>query len=197
MTTPSILNVPTFHIHKMVNEAAISAAIADLKTQAVRNYAATTKNFDIDRRTLQRRFEGKTVSKSEAHVDAQGLLDVAQEAALVERINELSKRGIPPTPKTVENLVFEITQEPPGEHWVSRFIKRHDNTLDSIYLDSIDYSRRVADNSRHFEHYCKLVRSKLPRIENLIRLISSSLRRRSSNIESAPLISITWTRRAS
>lgn len=141
----------------MVNEAAISAAIADLKTQATPNYAETARKFNIDRNTLRRRFKGQTVPNSTARLDGQGLLDSTQEQALVERINTLSARGMPPTPKMVENLVRELTQQPIGKHWVRRFIKRHKDELDSVYLDSIDYARRVADNSRHFEHYFELV----------------------------------------
>ena len=31
-----------------------------------------------------------------------------------------------------------------GHNWVSRFVKRHNNKLYSIFLDSIDYARRIA-----------------------------------------------------
>ena len=141
----------------MVNEAAISAAIADLKTQIKPNYDATAKKFNIKRDTLRRRFKGQTVPNSTARLESQGLLDIAQEQALIERINTLSARGLPPTPKIVRNLVQELTGGPIGDHWVTRFTKRHDDKLASIYLDSIDYSRRVADNSRHFSHYFMLV----------------------------------------
>ena len=143
----------------MVNNAAILAVIADLKTQATPNYTQMAKKYGIERTTLARRFKGQTAPNLAAHIEAQGLLDVALEKVLVERINKLSFRGMPPTPKTVENLVQELTQVDPGEHWVSRFVKRHNSKLESVYLDSIDYSRRVADNSQHFKHYYKLVKS--------------------------------------
>ena len=44
-----------------------------------------------------------------------------------------------------------------GDHWISRFTNRHKDELTSIYLDSIDIARRVADNGRHFKHYFKQV----------------------------------------
>ena len=75
------------------------------------------------------------------------------EKILVERINTLSARGMPPAPQLVRNLVLELSGKPIGHNWVSRFVKRHDNELCSIYLDSIDYARRVADNSKHFTNY--------------------------------------------
>ena len=137
----------------MVHEAAISAAIIDLKSQAAPNYAATAKKFNIDRNTLQRRFESQTTSNSMAHIESQGLLDTAQERVLIECINKLSARGLPPTPGIIENLVQEFIKRPVGKHWVSRLIQRHKNEPASVYLDNIDYTRRIADNSRHFNHY--------------------------------------------
>ena len=157
MRTPPFLHLPSFFSHKMVNEAAISAAIADLKTQTTPNYGATAKKYNISRDTLRRRYKGETTSRSEAHLEAQGLLSNAHEKALVERINILSARGIPPTPAVVRNLVIELTGALVGEHWVSRFVERHRDQLYSVYLDSIDYSRRVADNIKHFSHYFMLV----------------------------------------
>ena len=157
MRTPPFLHLPSFFSHKMVNEAAISAAIADLKTQPTPNYGATAKKYNISRDTLRRRYKGETTSRSEAHLEAQGLLSNAHENALVECINILSARGIPPTPAVVKNLVIELIGAPVGEHWVSRFVERHKNQLYSVYLDSINYSWRVADNSRHFNYYFMLV----------------------------------------
>ena len=71
----------------------------------------------------------------------------------MDRINTLSTRGMPPTPAFVENLVQELAKLSIGDRWVDRFVKRHNNELDSIFLDSIDYARLVADNSRHFKHF--------------------------------------------
>lgn len=141
----------------MVNEASIRAAIADLESQLKPNYAATATKYEIDRDTLRRRFKGETVSNAEAHARYQLLLSTTEEKVLVERINTLSARGMPVTPKIVENLVKELVKGPVGERWVSRFTARHSDKLSSIYLDSIDYARRVADNTRHYEHYFMLV----------------------------------------
>ena len=82
----------------MVNEAAIEAAIADLESQKAPNYAATARKFYIDRKTLTRRYEGKTVSNSEAHSRNQKLLTNAQETVLIKHIRKLSNRGIYYTP---------------------------------------------------------------------------------------------------
>lgn len=181
----------------MVNEAAIAEAIDDLNRQLTPNYAATARKYEIDRKTLQRRFLGETTSKSAAHLLAQGHLNQAQEEVLVERINTLSARGLPPTPQFVKNLVQEMTGKVVGDHWVTRFVKRHADKLESIYLTSIDYARRVADNSRHFKHYFERVSSILLSIYLYMSLILRSSKRRFENFEFRPPIYTIWTRRAS
>jgi Tc5 transposase DNA-binding domain len=72
-------------------------------------------------------------------------------------INKLSDRGLPSTPGIVRNLARELFKTEVGEHWVSRFCRRHKNELSSVYLRAIDYKRKVADNSLYFKHYFKLV----------------------------------------
>ena len=180
----------------MVNEAAILDAIADLESQSKPNFNGTAKKYDIDHKTLKRRFEGKTASKSTGHLEAQGLLNAAQERVLIDRINTLSARGMPPTPRMIENLVQELTKGPVGDRWVSRFTKRHDNELASIYLESIDYARRVADNSKHFNHYFMLVSVILATQSLYISLISSSLKNKFENTRSSLPTYTIWTRKA-
>ena len=90
----------------MVNEAAIKKAIDDLDSQEAPNYVATAKKYEIDRRTLMRRHKGLSRSIQEAHSESQTLLTPTQEAVLIEHINTLSSRGLPPTPQFVRNLVF-------------------------------------------------------------------------------------------
>jgi hypothetical protein len=137
----------------MVNEAAIKKAIDDLYSQEAPNYVATAKKYEIDRRTLMRRHKGLSRSIQEAHSESQTLLTPTQEAVLIEHINTLSSRGLPPTPQFVRNLVFEAVKIRPGKNWVYRFCNRHKKQLKSIYLRAIDQSRQIADNSAYFEHF--------------------------------------------
>ena len=44
-----------------------------------------------------------------------------------------------------------------GDRWVSCFVERHYDELESIFFDSIDYAWRVADNSKHFKYYFERV----------------------------------------
>ena len=141
----------------MVNTEALSAAIADLRSQKKPNFFATARKHGIDRTTLRRRFQGKQAPRGVSHIEAQGHLSVKMEEVLIERINTLSARGLPPTPQFIANMVLELSGEQVGPNWVSRFVKRHDDDLSSIYLESIDYARRIADNSKHFKDYFEKV----------------------------------------
>jgi hypothetical protein len=99
----------------MVNETAIADAIAELEAQIAPNYRAIAKKHEIDHKTLLRRYKGQNCSYQMAHLENQGLLTIAQEAILVQHINTLSNRGLPPTPQFVKNLVFEMVKSEPGK----------------------------------------------------------------------------------
>ena len=135
------------------NNEAILEAIDDLRSQEVPNVRATARKHEIVQPTLQRRFNHQTVSYAEARSRSTMLLTNAQESVLVEHINKLCARGMHPTPQIVESLVVEIVGHSIGERWVERFCNRYKNELKSVYLRSIDQSRHVADNSKHFQHY--------------------------------------------
>ena len=145
------------NFYKMVNLEGILKAIDGLNSQEAPNIRATAKRYNIPRSTLQDRFNGKSVSRSEACSRSAMLLTTAQESVLSEHINELSARGLHPTLQMLENLVVEIVGHPIGEWWVERFCKRYGNKLISVYLRNIDQARHIADNSRHFQHYLDIV----------------------------------------
>ena len=44
-----------------------------------------------------------------------------------------------------------------GPNWVSRFCKRHQKDLKSVYLRIIDHKRKVTDNSAYFQHFYEQV----------------------------------------
>ena len=111
----------------MVNEAAISAAIADLKTQVTPNHEATAKKYNINKDTLRCCFKSKSILKNTAQLEAQKLLSNAYEKAFVEYINTLSAQRIPPTSAIIKNLIVKLTKVLVGEHWVFYFVKKHKN----------------------------------------------------------------------
>ena len=137
----------------MVNNEAILKAIDDLNSQEVPNINATAKKYNLVQFTLQRRYKCQTVSDTEFRSQSLQLLTNAQESVIVEHINKLSTRGIHPTPQILKNLVAEIVGHTIGDRWVERFRKRDGNELESRYLRSIDQTRHIVDNSKHFQHY--------------------------------------------
>ena len=159
MNTPPNPNALSFKQHKMVNEAAIQLALADLQSQEHLNYTTIAKRHNISRITLMRRHKRQTVSQQEAHSIYQKRLTNAQEEVLLQHINNLSDRGMPPTPQIVTNIVEEMVKQPIGQHWVYRFCQRYQDQIKSIYLRAIDQTRQIADNSPYFEHFYNTVGS--------------------------------------
>jgi AraC-like DNA-binding protein len=88
----------------MDHDARIQAAIADLESQERMNFKETAKKWNLDRTTLARRFRGETGSNQDATSYARRQLTDVQEKTLIEYINKLSNRGLPPTPQIVKNL---------------------------------------------------------------------------------------------
>jgi hypothetical protein len=142
----------------MVNETDIRKALDDLESQNVPNYSSTASKFKIDRKTLQRRHKGISKPRELAYSESHMLLTIEQEKVLLEHVNVLSDRGLPPTPQFLRNLVFEIVKKQPGKNWVATFCKRHENKIKSLYLRAIDQSRQVADNTAYFKHFYANVR---------------------------------------
>ena len=122
-------------------EAQIELAIADLDRQLKPNYARTAKEYGLVASTLRRRHQGLTMSKEAAISEYWQKLTNAQEEVLIERINWLTDRALPPTPTIVHNLAEEIAGGPIGKNWVAEFVKRHQDRLKSIYLRTIDRKR--------------------------------------------------------
>jgi Tc5 transposase DNA-binding domain len=137
----------------------IKAAIDDLDSQRAPNYAATARAHNIERTTLARRYNGKTVSRAEATSTYRQCLNDVQEDTLLRYIDSLTDRHIPPTSQIVRNLAEEILKGPVGKNWTSRFLKRHAERIDSHYLRPLDRARASAESIPLFEQFYTLVLS--------------------------------------
>ena len=137
----------------MANNEAIELALADLNSQKHPNYKATAEKYSVNRTTLARWHKGLAVTRQQSASLHKKVLTDVQEQELLKYINKLSDRGLPPTPKIVENLVYEITKTPVGKNWVDHFCECYKNEIKSIYLRRIDQRQQIADNSRYFEHF--------------------------------------------
>jgi transposase-like protein len=94
------------------NEAQLELAIADLNNQSIPNISSTAREYAVDRTTLRRRFNGTQRSRHAAHEDSHQCLTTAQEEALIDFINRLTDRSLPPTSQIMKNVVEELRGGP-------------------------------------------------------------------------------------
>ena len=78
------------------------------------------------------------MSRQEATSEYHQCLTAAQEEALIELIDRLTNRGLPPTNCMVKNLAEEIIGRPVGKNWSNQFVQRYKERLTSHYLENID-----------------------------------------------------------
>ena len=90
-------------------------ALDALKAQEMPNFKKTAEVFGVNHTTLMMRFKGQRASREEYISTHCKLLTNAQEDELLYHIDQLTLRGLPPTPQMLKNLVEEITKEPVGE----------------------------------------------------------------------------------
>src|SRR5437763_13496913 len=88
--------------------ARMDAAIADLQSQDKPNYRGTATKFGLNHTTLRRRFLGEQGSRQAAMSEHHQCLTNDQEKVLIQHINKLTDRGLPPTTGIVRNLAEEI-----------------------------------------------------------------------------------------
>ena len=123
-------------------EDRIVAAIADLRSQKKPNFSGTAEKWQLERKTLSRRFKGESRSVEQYQSEVGRRLNNAQEETLIGYIERLTLRGMPPTPRIVRNLAEEIVGEQIGVNWHANFVKHHKDQLTGVYLRDIDNKRK-------------------------------------------------------
>ena len=139
------------------NNEALEEALADLRVQDIPNCRATAAKYKVNDTTLTRRFKGIQVSRQDAISEHIQCLTIAEEQQLIQTINNLTNRGIPPTPQMVKNLAEEVIGRMVGKNWTSDFVKRHKDELKSLYLQNIDHQRTKAEYAPMFKFFFDLV----------------------------------------
>ena len=127
------------------HDSRIAAAVADLDSQKNPNIRATAKEYRVSRTTLTNRWRGITGTRGEAASEYHKALTTTQEETLIRHIDLLTKKGYPPTTKTVRTIAESIRKEPVGKDWVSGFIQRYRDQLSSHFLGNIDIQRKKAE----------------------------------------------------
>jgi hypothetical protein len=141
----------------MVNEQDMEKALDALDRQLIPNYAETGKKYGIERTTLMRRHKGISTSKREATSIHHKLLTDTQEEALIDQINKLTTRGLPPTTHIVRNLAEEIIGREVNKNWTAGFVQRHSSRLKSLYLRNIDNLRMKSEYGPYIQFFFDLV----------------------------------------
>lgn len=139
------------------NNTALELALTSLRSQDIPNYRATALKYHVDRSTLRRRFLGLQTSAAVASSMYLQRLSTSQEKTLIEQINRLTDRGIPPTSQMVKNMAEAMISDSVGKNWTGEFVRRHKTELKSTYLSNIDKQRTKAEYVPSFEHFYKLV----------------------------------------
>jgi transcriptional regulator with XRE-family HTH domain len=128
------------------HEAKIAAAIAELgKENANITISEVARATGIHRSTLSRRFSGITTSRPRATRDLLCMLSIQQEQCLVAWVLRLSKRKLNPTPRMIKQYAQAMVGADLGKNWTTRFIKRHESLLLTVWLPGIERARVIAE----------------------------------------------------
>ena len=136
--------------------AQIASALVNLKSQKHVNYSATARKWNIERTTLAKH-KGQTSLIKEMNSAIRQRVTDQQERALIEQINKLTLRGMPPTSRIARNFAEEIAGSKLGKNWHENFLRRHKNKLTSLYLRNIDNMSKKADYASSFGLFYDLV----------------------------------------
>ena len=143
----------------MRNIHCIPEAIADLESQEVPNVKATTKKYDVTRKTLENQQKGKLILIEEFISTYCQCLTNPQERALIELINKLTDQRMPLTTAIIKNLTEEIRGCTIGKNWTASFVYRHKNKLKSLYLKSINNKHTKGEFPPVYKLFYELVKS--------------------------------------
>ena len=108
-------------------EAALKS-LESLNPGETPNYTAVAKKYKVHRSTLSRRHRGLTRSRAEK-TENKRLLTLTQEKELVEYIDRLCARGLPPLRQIIRNFATEIAGREAGKCWPERFLERYNIDL--------------------------------------------------------------------
>jgi hypothetical protein len=108
----------------------IQAAIKDYESQGPgeQSVQEVADKHGMWRFTMQRRIDGQIVPRTE-HTTNTRKLSLQQKDELVLYIESLTACRLPPTRAMIQNFALKVAHERVSEHWVSRFLTRHHDSL--------------------------------------------------------------------
>src|ERR1700761_7988751 len=99
----------------------------------------------LHRTTLARRAKGQIQSRDDYREEC-SLLSRAKQEHLLQYIDKLTRRGLPPDHHNVRVFAYNICGNWPGKNWTSRFVRQYQDRITSQYLVGLNISRKRADN---------------------------------------------------
>jgi hypothetical protein len=131
----------------------IKLAITELKSEAQSNFTVTARKYNFKRITLSRRFKGETYFKKNAVFYALKAFTHVKKDVLVRYINNLNIQRLFPISQIMKNLAKKITNKNLKFNWTIRFLQRKKKVIRNIYLTTINYKRKISDNSYYYKYF--------------------------------------------
>jgi hypothetical protein len=141
----------------------IDAALAAIELLSKREHFTYTKiadHFDVSRVTLAQRHQGRQGSQTDQK-HSQQKLNPQQEAALVQFIENLTRKALPPTREIIQNFALQMTAEPMSEAWVQCFVSQHGDHFICKWISGMDAVRHKADSRHKYELFVDLLHQKM------------------------------------
>jgi hypothetical protein len=89
------------------------------------------------------------------------LLNPTQENELLQYINKLCIKGLPPSKDMIRTFALEISGRIAGKNWADRFVQLHSKALVSHWTLGIDSSHKLADIALKYSLCFKLLERKI------------------------------------
>jgi hypothetical protein len=93
------------------------------------------------------------------------LLNPQQEIRLMQYIEKLTGRGIPPTRSIIKNYAAAAGKWEPGDAWITRFLERNKDHLTSKWTNDMDRNRHHADTKATYRDYFELLHAKIQKFD--------------------------------
>ena len=123
-------------------------------------YTYIAKKHGVARSTLSRAHRRVQVPREVMTPNSRKLND-QQETDLINYIERLTARHLPPTRAMVRNFASAVASTPCSDKWVTRFLRRHRNRLTSQWATGMDSNRHNAESGHKYESYFKLLQQKI------------------------------------
>jgi hypothetical protein len=124
------------------------------------SYRKVAKDFNIQRSTLRRRYQGLCAPRAGEAQNRQKL-SPQQELQLVQYIEDLTEQELPPTRVMIQNFGSDIAGVACSDAWVSQFLRRNKHLLTSKWTSGMDCNRHKADSKDKYKAYFDLLHSKI------------------------------------